>query len=180
MFRKMALICAMSFAAVSIASAAEIELAADLSARKLTVYMDGEVHETYDVAVGQDEHPTPTGTFTVRRIIWNPDWVPPDTEWAEGKEKKGPGDPDNPMKTAKIFFDQPDYYIHGTDATDSLGGEESHGCLRMNRWEVADLAKLLMEHNGESRDQSWYDEVIENDLQKEVMLDSAVRFRITE
>lgn len=180
MLKQLALVCAVTFAISQPTAAAEVELAADLSAKKLTVYLDGEIHETYDVATGEDEHPTPTGTFSVRKIIWNPDWHPPDSEWAEDEEPKGPGDEDNPMKTAKIFFDEPDYYIHGTDATDSLGAAASHGCLRMNRWEVADLAKLLMENNGESRPQSWYDDVIENDRQRTVTLDSSVTFRITE
>ena len=31
--------------------------------------------------------------FWVRRVIWNPRWVPPNEPWARGKTPKGPGDP---------------------------------------------------------------------------------------
>jgi hypothetical protein len=47
--------------------------------------------EEYAVAVGHDKHPTPTGTFTVKRLLWHPAWVPPDAKWAEGKKAAAPG-----------------------------------------------------------------------------------------
>lgn len=41
--------------------------------------------KVYDVAVGADKHPTPSGTFLVHKIVWNPAWVPPKEKWAKGK-----------------------------------------------------------------------------------------------
>ena len=67
----------------------------------------------FDVAVGTKKHPTPTGRFNVRHIVWNPAWHPPDAPWARGKKPAPPGHPDNPMKVVKIFFQEPDYYIRG-------------------------------------------------------------------
>lgn len=141
------------------APAAPLTLSASLGARLLTVRMGDSVVATYAVAVGADAHPTPTGTFSIRKLIWNPRWVPPKEPWARGKTAKAPGDPDNPMQTVKIFFKEPDYYIHGTPAVESLGESASKGCLRMDPREVADVAKWVMEHGGEPRPPSWFERI---------------------
>ena len=101
--------------------ASALTLEASLGERKLTLRRDGEVVKTYDVAIGSSAHPTPTGSFPIRKLVWNPAWTPPDVKWAKGQTAKAPGHPSNPMKTVKIFFQEPDYYIHGTGAVESLG-----------------------------------------------------------
>jgi lipoprotein-anchoring transpeptidase ErfK/SrfK len=159
---------------------APLLLKADLSARMLTVTRGDSVLKTYSVAVGQDRYPTPRGTFTIRKIVWNPSWhPPPGSDWAKGKKAKGPGEPGNPMKVVKIFFKEPDYYIHGTDAVESLGDAASHGCLRMDPDEVADLAKLIMEHGGEPRDENWFWRIIHSRREEKVVyLDNPVSITI--
>jgi len=132
-----------------------LTMAADLTTRKLTVMRGGEVIKEYDVAIGKPRYPTPRGTFSVRKIVWNPKWVPPDSKWARGKRPAAPGSPRNPMKLVKIFFQEPDYYIHGTDDLESLGEADSHGCLRMHPDEAGELALLLMENDGVSKDWDW-------------------------
>lgn len=138
---------------------APLTLSASIGARILTVRVGDSVAATYAVSVGADGHPTPTGTFTIRRLIWNPRWVPPKEPWARGKTAKEPGDPANPMQTVKIFFREPDYYIHGTPAVESLGEAASKGCLRMDPQEVADVAKWVMDHGGEPRPPSWFERI---------------------
>lgn len=140
-------------------AAAPLTLAASLSARILTVKVGDSTVATYAVSVGAEGHPTPTGTFTIQRLIWNPRWVPPNQPWARGKTAKAPGDPTNPMQTVKIFFKEPDYYIHGTPAVESLGEAASKGCLRMDPQEVAEVGKWVMEHGGEPRPPSWFERV---------------------
>ncbi|HEX8432966.1 MAG TPA: L,D-transpeptidase, partial [Longimicrobium sp.] len=71
-------------------SRASFSLIVDLSDRKLYAMEDGEVAATYPVAIGQARHPTPKGSFSVRRIVWNPRWVPPDAAWARGKRAREP------------------------------------------------------------------------------------------
>lgn len=161
---------------------ASIRLEVDLSERKLYVHHGGEVMSTFDVAVGESEHPTPKGDFTIDRIIWNPAWVPPpNAEWAEDETKKDPDDPDNPMVGAKLFFEYPDYYIHGTDAPETLGTAASHGCIRMRPDDVMELAKFVQEHGGEGRSDGWYDRVQRNDGSKhEVTLSDPVPFSVHE
>ena len=127
---------------------ATVRMRIDISDRKLYVEEDGEVIRSYIVAVGTDAHPTPRGSFSVSRMIWNPRWVPPDSDWAKGEKAREPGDPKNPMGRVKIFFREPDYYIHGTNAETSIGTAASHGCVRMLNDEVIDLAQLLIDRTG--------------------------------
>jgi len=138
-----------------------VSLKADLSQRTLTVMGANGAIRTFNVAVGSPNYPTPTGSYTIRRIVWNPSWTPPpDAKWAKNQTAKGPGEPGNPMKVAKIFFKEPDYYIHGTGQINSLGEAESHGCLRMHPDEVAELAQFLMQNGGQAREEGWFSRVI--------------------
>jgi lipoprotein-anchoring transpeptidase ErfK/SrfK len=132
-----------------------LSMSANISSRTLTVRRGGEVINSYSVAVGSRKYPTPRGSYTVQKIVWNPAWIPPDSKWAEDKRPTGPGDPDNPMKVVKIFFREPAYFIHGTGATGSLGEAASHGCIRMDPDQAGELALLLMDNAGIERDWDW-------------------------
>jgi lipoprotein-anchoring transpeptidase ErfK/SrfK len=159
-----------------------VTLSADLGAHILTVKRGDSVLKTYPFASGQDKYPTPRGTFRIRKIVWNPSWhPPPDAAWAKGKTPKGPGDPRNPMKVVKVFFQEPDYYIHGTDDVNSLGQDASHGCLRMSPEEVADLAKLIMENGGQPRDENWFWRIIHSrSEQKTVYLSNPISLTVAD
>ena len=137
-----------------------LRLEVDLSERRLRAYEGDEVVREYDVAVGTSANPTPQGRFQIRRVIWNPRWVPPNAAWARGKTAKGPGEPGNPMGRAKLFFQEPDYYIHGTENEASLGRAESHGCVRMANGDVVELARLVMERGGQPRPPTWYQRIL--------------------
>jgi len=164
------------------AADAPIALTANLGARILTVMSGDEKVKTYAVAVGQEEYPTPPGTYMIRKIVWNPSWhPPPDAKWAQGKTAKGPGDPGNPMKVVKIFFKEPDYYIHGTDDVESLGDAASHGCLRMAPDDVADLAKFVMEHGGQPHDENWFWRIMHfRREEKVVYLDNPISLTVSD
>ena len=157
---------------------ASIWLDVDLSDRALRVLDGDEVIKQYDVAVGTREKPTPTGSFQIDNIVWNPSWHPPDEKWARGKEPKGPSDPDNPMKRVKIFFSEPDYYIHGTGDLDSLGRAESHGCVRMDPKEATELAKLLMERGGKPKPEPWYRRMFHRRSTTVVLLTNPIPIRV--
>jgi lipoprotein-anchoring transpeptidase ErfK/SrfK len=137
-----------------------VSLRADLSSRTLSVIGNDGVIKTFNVAIGTPNYPTPTGTYTIRKIVWNPSWNPPDSKWARKETPKGPGEKGNPMKVAKIFFKEPDYYIHGTGQVNSLGSAASHGCLRMHPDEVAELSQFLMNNGGQAREEGWFSRVI--------------------
>jgi murein L,D-transpeptidase YcbB/YkuD len=156
------------------AAGAELRLDVDLSDRQLAVIVDGDVVETFPVAIGKEDNPTPQGDFRIRKVIFNPSWVPPNEKWAKGKTPKPPGHPENPMKRVKMFFKEPDYYIHGTGDEDSLGEAASHGCLRMSPDDVTRLAKLVMEHGGKPMPEPWYKRIFRRKATKVIYLTAPV------
>lgn len=160
------------------AAGAELRLEVDLSDRQLVARVDGEILDTFMVAVGKDSYPTPAGNFKIRKVIWNPAWKPPDSKWARGKTAKPPGHPENPMKVVKLFFKEPDYYIHGTADNDSLGAAESHGCIRMHKSDVERLGRLVMEHGGKPMPEPWYRRIFRRRTTKVVYLDAPVAIEI--
>jgi lipoprotein-anchoring transpeptidase ErfK/SrfK len=168
--------------AAPVAADAPVTLYADLGARLLTVQAGDQKVKTFAVSIGQPKYPTPPGSYQIRKIIWNPSWrPPPDSKWAQGKTAKGPGDPGNPMKVVKIFFKEPDYYIHGTGDVESLGGAESHGCLRMAPDDVAELAKFIMEHGGQPHDENWFWRIMHfRREEKVVYLDNPISLTVSD
>jgi lipoprotein-anchoring transpeptidase ErfK/SrfK len=136
----------------------ELTVDVDLSARRLVVKIDGRQAGSYEVAVGKPEHRTPTGTYKLSQVVWNPSWVPPDEAWADTADKKEPGEQGNPMGRVKILFDE-QLYIHGTSDHKTLGDPVSHGCIRMRNADAMKLARLVMEYGGASKPSGWYSTV---------------------
>ena len=134
----------------------------DLSDRKLYLMSGDEVVKDYLVSVGDEGYATPAGQFRIQRMIWNPSWTPPPSAWARDKRPEAPGSPGNPMGRVKMFFREPDYYIHGTGHAASLGQAWSHGCIRMRNIDVVELARIIMINAGAERGQDWYQETIAN------------------
>lgn len=140
----------------------------DISERKLYVYHGDDV-QTYPVAVGMPEYPTPTGDFTISQVTFNPDWQPPNSEWSKDEDYKEPDEEGNPMGRAKLMFQAPDYTIHGTDDYDSLGKNVSHGSVRISNKVVTDLARRAMVHGGTERSEEWYKEAAKNDSDQHIV-----------
>jgi lipoprotein-anchoring transpeptidase ErfK/SrfK len=134
----------------------------DLSDRRLYVTSGTTVVREYMVSVGEEGYNTPDGQFTIQRMIWNPSWTPPPSAWARDKKPEAPGSPGNPMGRVKMFFREPDYYIHGTGLTSSLGNARSHGCIRMRNIDAVELARILMINGGADRPLEWYEETLAN------------------
>lgn len=120
-----------------------LRVVVNIPAGRLYLYQRGAPVKSYAVSVGQAGYRTPTGSFVVRYTIWNPDWTPPDADWARERRYTPPG-PRNPMGRVKIQLSD-DYYIHGTVAENArlLGTPASHGCIRMSNADVTDLARRL-------------------------------------
>lgn len=133
----------------------ELVVSVDLSTRKLVVQADGKTVGTYEVAVGKKGHETPTGSYQLAKVVWNPSWTPPKSEWADTATAKDPGERGNPMGRVKIFFDD-QLYIHGTPDRESLGDPVSHGCIRMTNEAAMRLARLVMEYGGAEKSEEWY------------------------
>lgn len=157
-----------------------VHINVDLSERKLYLKNGDQVVRAYEIGVGQPAYPTPEGNYSVRRIVWNPPWTPPDAAWAADKEPQPPGARENPMKTVKIYFNEPDYYIHGTGSISTLGGAVSHGCLRMAPEDAASLARYLMEHGGEARDAAWFARVEGSNETTTINLDNSIPMHVAQ
>lgn len=151
----------------------------DLSDRKLYLISDGEVVRTFPVAVGQEGYATPPGSYHIQHIVWNPSWRPPASAWARDRHVEPPGAISNPMGRVKLFFREPDLYIHGTYLPSSLGNARSHGCIRLRNIDAVEVARIVMVNGGTVRDQDWYDETVEkSDTTREVQLAHAVPLRV--
>ncbi len=133
---------------------------------------------SYQISPGMANHPTPPGNFTISKIVWNPAWVPPKAGWAKGKKATTPSDPKNPMKIVKIFFKEPDLYIHGTGDEHLLGDPASHGCIRMAPADVYALARLIQENGGAPQTDTWYQSVISGGRSVTVRIPRPVPIRI--
>jgi lipoprotein-anchoring transpeptidase ErfK/SrfK len=154
--------------------AGPLSLAASIGKNILVVRVNGRDVKTFPISVGVKTHQTPQGHFGIRHIVWNPSWHPPKAAWANNKQAAGPGSSANPMKVVKIFFQEPDYYIHGTDHEANLGAAASHGCIRMSQADVYELGRLLQERAGSARQAQWYARVINAGQTASVMLPTAV------
>ncbi len=142
-------------AAAPPAKARDLGVVVDLSRGRLEVRVDGRLRGRYPVSVGRAGYRTPTGTYQLSKVIWNPAWTPPDEGWAKDKARKAPGGAGNPMGRVKILFG-PELYLHGTQATGALGEPASHGCVRMSNRAALRLARLVMEYGGAHRSPAWY------------------------
>jgi len=86
--------------------------------------------QSFGVATGQAQYPTPTGTFSIVDMQRDPWWRPPDSEWAKDLDPVPPG-PNNPLGTRWMGLSAPGVGIHGTPSPASIGYSASHGCIRM-------------------------------------------------
>lgn len=120
-----------------------LTLTLNIPTYKLEVRDGSELIRSYWVTIGMPEYPTPTGSYRITRIEWNPRWVPPPSPWAKGKTEKAPGK-DNPMGRVKLQFDDA-LYVHGTWRPNELAGPYSHGCVRLKNEDALDLARLIAE-----------------------------------
>jgi lipoprotein-anchoring transpeptidase ErfK/SrfK len=93
---------------------------------------------SYKIAVGMPQYPTPNGRFHITYKEKNPTWLPT-SEWA--KDKKGipqPPGPENPLGGYWMDIGS-GLGIHATPFPKSLGEQASHGCIRMAESDAANL-----------------------------------------
>jgi len=119
-----------------------LHLVLHTSENRLDLYQGDDLVRSYTVSVGRPGYATPTGSYAISSIIWNPSWVPPNSGWAAGKSPKAPGEPGNPMGRVKMMFSDL-YYIHGTPDVGQLGEPVSHGCVRMSNADAIELAQTV-------------------------------------
>ncbi|MBI1909797.1 MAG: L,D-transpeptidase [Deltaproteobacteria bacterium] len=109
----------------------------------------------YPISVGTVGYKTPTGSREIDTIVWNPWWLPPDSPWAAGEKPTPPG-PNNPLGPAKMPLGE-SLLLHGTNKEQFIGQAASHGCVRMKKKDVIELAWFLQTHFSEKKEASYLD-----------------------
>jgi hypothetical protein len=123
------------------ANASGLRVEINLPAYSLRLYDGDRLVMERPVTIGAPGHPTPTGRWQVRRLVWNPRWMPPPSMDA-GRARPMPPGPDNPMGAVKLPLTGA-IYLHGTARRSQLGRPASHGCIRLANADARALANHL-------------------------------------
>jgi hypothetical protein len=114
----------------------------DVDARWVLYFLGDLVAGAWEVGVGKRDSETPPGTYTVGDKHADPMWFPP------GRQPVPFGDPENPLGTRWIGWVGSDgrnsgLAFHGTKDPDSIGQDQSQGCIRMLNRDVEELYEIL-------------------------------------
>ncbi|WP_337101535.1 L,D-transpeptidase family protein [Paenibacillus sp. YIM B09110] len=101
-----------------------LEIVVDKSTHRLAVVQGNIIVRSYKVGLGADR--TPEGSFYVSEKVKNPNGSDNGTFGSRG------------MTLSNTL-----YAIHGTDEPDSIGKDESLGCIRMGKADVEELYDLV-------------------------------------
>jgi lipoprotein-anchoring transpeptidase ErfK/SrfK len=127
----------------------DIKITVDVPAFRLTLWQNGKEVKSYRIGVGKLDYPITISERRVTEIVWNPDWIPPNSDWVAGRKgvKVGevikPTDPRNPLGKMKIPLGS-GYLIHEAAGPGDLGNLVSHGCIRMLRADLYDLSEKIV------------------------------------
>ncbi|HEX8282342.1 MAG TPA: L,D-transpeptidase [Pyrinomonadaceae bacterium] len=127
----------------------DIRLTLNVPSFRLTLWQNEREVKSWNVGVGMKDYPIYIGEREAREVIWNPAWIPPSSEWVKGHKGVRPGevikasDPRNPLGKVKIPLGD-GYLIHQAKGLGDLGNLVSHGCVRMMRADLYDLAEKIV------------------------------------
>ena len=129
-----------------------IRITVNVPSFTLTFWQEGREVAKYYVGVGRKTFPIPIGLRSADRIILNPDWVPPNSEWVresriEPYERIPASDPDNPLGKIKVPLGNA-YLLHEAQAPADIGNLVSHGCVRVMRDDIFDITKKVVRARG--------------------------------
>ncbi len=116
---------------------------------RMDLYLRDVYVRSYPVGLGQNG--TPTGVWLVNEKLRNALYYPPESDAV--KKVMYPNDPDYPLGVGGLWIalegvegaavGQKSFGIHGTNEPQSIGKNESLGCVRMIDSDVAVVFKLL-------------------------------------
>ena len=126
-----------------------LKITVNVPAFQMTLWQNGKEVKTYPVGVGLKEYPIYVGLLKASAVIWNPPWIPPDSDWVIGSKKVKvgeiilPTDARNPLGKMKIPLGG-GYLIHQAKGINDLGSLVSHGCVRVLQADLYDLADKIV------------------------------------
>jgi L,D-transpeptidase ErfK/SrfK len=100
---------------------------------KLYLYQGQELYQTFNVAVGKLNTPSPLGDFSIVNKVLDPTWYP-----ADGRAPVPAGN-DNPLGKYWLGLNIEGYGIHGNSASWSIGTPASLGCFRLHNNDIQKL-----------------------------------------
>ncbi|KPF67624.1 hypothetical protein IP69_13085 [Bosea sp. AAP35] len=107
----------------------------------------GQVLASYPATIGSDDTPSPSGEFTIERVVRNPNYTyNPEKNFQQGRNTKVlvlPPGPNGPVGTVWIALSKPTFGIHGTPEPAKVSKTNSHGCVRLTNWDAQELADLV-------------------------------------
>jgi len=127
----------------------DIRVTLNVPSFRLTLWQNGKEVKSYFVGVGLKDYPIYIGEREATEIIWNPAWIPPPSSWVGERKGVRPGelikasDPRNPLGKLKIPLGDR-YLLHQAAKTTDVGNLVSHGCVRMLRSDLYDLAEKIV------------------------------------
>ncbi len=106
----------------------------------------GHVIIAVPATIGSRELPSPSGTYKVKGVAWNPIYYYDPKNFVQGdnhdKLRLPPG-PNNPVGSVFIALTKPTYGLHGTPDPSAIDKTASHGCVRMTNWDATEMAHLV-------------------------------------
>src|SRR5215213_4330531 len=127
----------------------DIHLTLNVPSFRLTLWQNGREVKSYFIGVGMKDYPIYIGEREAHEVIWNPPWIPPSSDWVKGHKGVRAGevikasDPRNPLGKVKIPLGD-GYLIHQAKGLGDLGNLVSHGCVRMMRADLYELAEKIV------------------------------------
>ena len=106
----------------------------------------GKLLVAYPATIGSEELPSPSGTYKVKGVAYNPAYYYDPKNFLQGDNKgklKLPPGPNNPVGSVFIALTKPTYGLHGTPDPSKIDKSSSHGCVRMTNWDANELAHLV-------------------------------------
>lgn len=125
-----------------------LKITVNVPAFQMTLWQNGKEVRTYPIGVGMKDYPIYIGLREASAVIWNPVWIPPSSDWVEGSKTVKPGeiilptDSRNPLGKVKIPLGY-GYLIHQAKGIADLGSLVSHGCVRVLKTDLYDLADKI-------------------------------------
>lgn len=132
-----------------LAGEGNVKITVNVPSFQLTLWQNDKEVKTYLVGVGMKDFPITIGQREAYHVIWNPDWIPPNSGWVNESKKVKAGevikasDPRNPLGKLKIPLGD-GYLIHQAKGVGDLGSLVSHGCIRMLQKDLYDLAEKIV------------------------------------
>lgn len=127
----------------------DIHITVNIPAFQLTLWQGNKEARLYHIGIGRKEFPLPSGLRFAKEVIFNPEWVPPDSSWVEDHdvvpgERVEADDPRNPLGKVKIPIGGGGILIHQAFKPGDIGHLVSHGCVRVKLDELYGLIDQII------------------------------------